>query len=452
MDKKLKRGISLIRKFAEKYKNAILQTLKLKSRKTIEKKKLKRKKTFKTIEKNSNKKYIEEKKRKLDIYLINQEKELDFQENYAFFNKFHDKSDNIFYKNEIDNIQDPLKVKTEEKKNEEQTFNSINDNFLNSLNSLHFKIKQEIEENNDLLSMKELTKSNKYTEVESKEKNVVNLKKISHANKDLKTIFKEEKNFNERQLVDSSKKIKKRKKDSAHIQNSNCEKKINNSSSTELNENYESIYLKKKDLKILENKDETENKKTISNYNISQKKIIDDIIHKNNEIVTEKKKNDLVFGKNKFENINEIFQKVLEESEYDKNNINEIIKHNNQENSENNIINNEYSKENVNICDNILNKIDGTRVNEYFKDKIIFLENKIISEENDKNCNDNEYNLNYVEKGRSKDNQADINFACDQNNSEEIKKYYNILTPLKEDNSFDFFFNESLGTPSIFQM
>ncbi|CRG97042.1 conserved Plasmodium protein, unknown function [Plasmodium gallinaceum] len=455
MDKKLKKGILLIRKYAEKYKNVIFKTLKLKSRKTINKKKKKKeKKILKIIEKNNNNtEYKEEKKRKLDNYLINQEKELDFQENYSFFNKFHDRTDNIFYKNENDNVPDSLKLKKTKHNNEEQTFNSINDNFLDSLNSLHFKIKQEIEANNDLLSLKEFSERNNITKVESNTQNDINKQKISQTDEDLKASFKKEENFTEKQLVyPSKKKIKKKKNDSKYMLSSKCEKKINHSSDIELNENYQSIYLGKEKLNLLENKDEEKkNEKIVSSFNMNPKKIIDDTIQKNNEILTEKKKNDLVFGKNKFENINELFQKVFEGNEYNQNNSNEIVKYNNQEKDEDNINVNEYGEKNMTIYHNILNKKEGTYVNEYFKGDINCQDTKIISEEN-VNCNDNKNNLNHVEKDEYRDNIGDINTPCNQNNLEEIKKYNNVLTPFKEDNSFDFFFNESLGTPSIFQM
>lgn len=107
MNKKLEKSFSFIRNFAEKYKNVIFHGFKKGTVKTINKKNRKKKKQNVTniVDLKFKNPFInEEKKRKLDSFLMDQENELDLHENYTLFNKYNMTSDNLFFNLKNDNL------------------------------------------------------------------------------------------------------------------------------------------------------------------------------------------------------------------------------------------------------------------------------------------------------------------------------------------------------------
>lgn len=168
----------------------------------------------------------EEKKRKLDSFLMDQENELDLHENYTLFNKYNMTSDNLFFNLKNDNLYNNnnnntsgtfLKSLNIENKNGDLSDDKIKINYLDSLNSLELKIKQEIKQNNDLLSKQKMMELNEYhykTHNNGKKSEVRIKRTNSHLNKDSNRIYKRRKN-NESQLdnVSIKSKNKKKKKD-----------------------------------------------------------------------------------------------------------------------------------------------------------------------------------------------------------------------------------------------
>ncbi|SOV79489.1 conserved Plasmodium protein, unknown function [Plasmodium sp. gorilla clade G3] len=423
MNKQLEKSFSFIRNFAEKYKNVIFHGFKKRTVKTINKKNRKKKKQNVTniVDLKFKNPFInEEKKRKLVSFLMEQENELDLQENYTLFNKYNITSDNLFFNLKNDNIYNNnnndnntsgtfLKSLNIENKNGDLCDDKIKINYLDSLNSLELKIKQEIKQNNDLLSKQKMIELNEYHYKihNNGKKSEVRVKRTnSHLNKNSNRIYKRRKNNdNESQLdnVSIKSKNKKRNKGYNHSEKSysNSSKNINNNSSLDSNQIKGTCLIQHNEKMIKTN--QSDNK----NLNINTQ----NILLKNNELIKENTENNLVFGKNIYENINDMFHKVFEVNQ--EHNKNEIIK---------SPINNLMDKENINMSRNI---------------NVINIDNNHIND----NRNDNESNIKEV---KSNTDQKDWEFFH--------KHINNNGTPFKEDNTFDIFFNEPLETPSIFQM
>ncbi|KYN98199.1 hypothetical protein PGSY75_1241500 [Plasmodium gaboni] len=420
MNKKLEKGFSFIRNFAEKYKNVIFQGFKKRTVKTINKKNRKKKKQNVTniVDLKVENPFInEEKKRKLDSFLMDQENELDLQENYTLFNKYNMTSDNLFFNSKNDNIYNNynntsgtfLKSLNIENKNGDLNDDKIKINYLDSLNSLELKIKQEIKQNNELLSKQKMMELNEYhykTHNNGKKSGVRVKRTNSHLNKDSNRIYKRRKNNdNESQIdnVSTKSKNKKRKKAYPHKEKSysNNSKNINNNSNMDSKQIKGTCLIQHNDKMIKTNLSDNKNSKINT----------ENILLKNNELVQENVENNLVFGKDIYENMNDMFHKVFEVNQ--EHNKNEITKTS---------INNLMDKENINMSRNInVNNIDNNHIND--------------------NHNDNESNIKEV---KSNTDQKDLDLFH--------KNLNNNGTPFKEDNTFDIFFNEPLETPSIFQM
>ncbi|SPJ11603.1 conserved Plasmodium protein, unknown function [Plasmodium sp. DRC-Itaito] len=419
MNKKLEKSFSFIRNFAEKYKNVIFHGFKNRTVKTINKKNRKKKKQNVTniVDLKFKNSFInEEKKRKLDSFLMDQENELDFQENYTIFNKYNMTSDNLFSILKNDNLYNNntsgtfLKSLNIENKNGDLCDDKIKINYLDSLNSLELKIKQEIKQNNDLLSKQKMMELNEYhykTHNNGKKSGVRVKRTNSHLNKDSNRIYKKRKNNdNESQLDNVSTKSKNKKRKKKGYPNkeksySNSSKNISNNSNLDSKQIKETCLIQNNEKMIKTN--QTDNK----NMNINT----ENILLKNNESIKENTQNNLVFGKNIYENINDIFYKVFEVNQ--EHNKNEIIK---------TPINNLMDRENINTSRNInVNNINNNHI--------------------DDNRNANESNIKEVKSN------------TDQKDWELFHKHINNNgTPFKEDNTFDIFFNEPLETPSIFQI
>ncbi|KAI4835111.1 hypothetical protein MKS88_005795 [Plasmodium brasilianum] len=460
MEKKLEQGISFIRNFAEKYKETILERLNPKTVKTINKKK-KMKKTkyiFKNGEKKRSKSYKEEKMRKLDNYLISQEKALDIQENYTIFNKFNTQSNNLFY-NSIDNkVSTCLKKNKFEGKNDEKNCTTINDNFLDSLNSLEFKIKQEIQENNDLLSLQRLKELSQNSKELSKGKKYLSLKRIPHSNDDARGTFIKTKNLNKEQLDDRNTKKQKKTYNFEYEKTCNYYKKCNSNPKNEIKKNSECKNRNEIIFTKCENRDKEKKTEEIDMLiNVTSRKVTDDILFNSNELSLGDGKNALVFGKNKFENIKKIFQNVLIENKHDKNNKKEIYECSISNNFDNFISYNKINKQNEDTNNNILNKTNQMHIDECSNEYINNQDNTLMNfEQNDNNNNNNnngnENTVDNIQANTSKINVEGIKSSHKGKDSEEFNNLFNGTPPMKEDNCFDLFFNEPLATPSIFHM
>lgn len=420
MNKKLEKSFSFIRNFAEKYKNVIFHGFKKGTVKTINKKNRKKKKQNVTniVDLKFKNPFInEEKKRKLDSFLMDQENELDLHENYTLFNKYNMNSDNLFFNLKNDNLYNNnnnntsgtfLKSLNIENKNGDLSDDKIKINYLDSLNSLELKIKQEIKQNNDLLSKQKMMELNEYhykTHNNGKKSEVRIKRTNSHLNKDSNRIYKRRKN-NESQLDNVSIKSKNKKKKKGYPNKdksySNSSKNINSNSNVD-SKQIKGTCLIQHNEKIIKKTNQPDNE----NMNLNT----ENILLKNNELIKENTKNNLVFGKNIYENINDMFHNVFEVNQ--EHNKNDIIK---------TPINNLMDREHSNTSRNTnINNINNNHI--------------------DDNRNTNESNIKEV---KSNTNQKDWELFH--------KHINNNGTPFKEDNTFDIFFNEPLETPSIFQI
>ncbi|SCQ17216.1 conserved Plasmodium protein, unknown function [Plasmodium ovale] len=408
MENKLEKGISIIRNFAKKYKSTILQRLKPKTVKTIDKKK-KRKKAFKILELKNGKNNKENKIKKLDEYLIHQEKELDFQENYSFLIRYNT-SYNLLHHQKKNKIATCLKVKTLEIKNDEKIYKTSKINFVDSLNSLEFKIKNEIQKNNDLLFLQRANVLNKKNRVEKSETpKDSHLKKIPHTGRDSKSTAKESPNGNnvkEKDNNDKYTKKKKRKNSYEYKQSSNYERKESNISMMELNENAQ-----------------------------------------RNE------KDCLVLGENHLECMNETFHNVSKGNVPDQNIRSALVKMNDPRYSEDDIILcNEFNHLSERTPNNMLDKTNETYINEHIQGNTNRQVLKVSLEKNNNSSNNNENNVDHIPEYGLKSSVEDIKPSQRQQNAEEFNIFLNEKSPLKEDNCFDLFFNEQMATPSIFHM
>ncbi|GAW83780.1 hypothetical protein, conserved [Plasmodium gonderi] len=446
MDKKLEKGISLIRNLAEKYKTTILHRLNPKTQKTINKKNKKKKKNvFKKLEmKKKEEKYKEEKMRKLDSYLINQENELDSQENYSIFNKFNTNADNLFYNLRDDKMQTYLTSKEFEGKNSENNCR-VSYNILDSSNSLIFKIKQEIQENNDLLSLqtrKQLKQNNKER---SKGNPFLGSSSIWYPQKFSQVAFKKSKFPNTEQSFHLRNKMKKGRNHFEEENGPEYKKKCNPFVTFEVNQCSEGTNIKEMNSKQMENKDnETKSGTGEKNFVTHSSPISEDIFFEDNELYVENESNTLVFGKNKFENINKIVQASFKDKE----------KHKNGESDQ---VTSQYNKQ-YGGNNHILNKSDESPTDEFFKEHENNQGTQMSLEKNNKSDCDNEHHLrnmalNGVCINPKNEPEGKIEGDTLSKNETNIKFdfFCNESTTLKEDNCFDLFFSEPLATPTIFQ-
>ncbi|SCN63552.1 conserved Plasmodium protein, unknown function [Plasmodium chabaudi adami] len=466
MEKQLEKGISAIKKFAKKYKSVLKRINNGKVVKTINKRKRPRKSIntinnipnqFKNI--NTNK---EDKIKKLSNYLINQENELDSQENMYIFNKYNEAPNKILYNPLNDNslyiIQKTKKLETSSDYNNNNKANdyTVNGNYIDSIKLLEWKIKQEIQQNNDLLFHRKQTKSNGKSSAQSKEtEKEINEKKIYNLNKRLKHQALNKSKKNSKILLNYKKNIKQKKEKETKLKcndNNNCEKKCNDISKVQLYKN--SVLKKNTELKLCEddnkinkeaekdgndkifkqispkkNNDTLEEnknsiKKTNNIYNITEKGIND--VLKNSDDIPLKYKNNLVFGLTKFENINDTIQNEINQK------------------SETGI-----HMDNINTLDAIKDdagynktyKNNEMFINEYFNECINNINNKTpLGKNNIDNDNQKDLKTYDIQDDKSSRN----NFTT------EFNMFLNESTPLKDEKSFDLFFNEPLATPSIF--
>ncbi|KEG03878.1 hypothetical protein YYE_00780 [Plasmodium vinckei vinckei] len=464
MEKQLEKGISAIKKFAKKYESVLKRINNGKVMKTINKRK-RPKKSINTINNipnqveniNTNK---EDKIKKLSNYLINQENELDSQENMYIFNKYNEDPNKILYNPLNDNslyiIQKTRKLETSNDYNNKANDYTINGSYIDSIKLLELKIKQEIQQNNDLLFHKKQTKLNgksnaqsKGTEKEINEKNIYNL------NKRLKHQALNKSKKNSKILLNYKKNIKQKKEKETKLKcndNNNCEKKSNDIPKVQLYKN--SVLKKNTEIKFCEDdnkitkegekdrNDKTlkqinsnknnvtleENKnsiqKTTNIYNITDKGIND--VLKNSDEIPLKYKNNLVFGLTKFENINDTIQNEINqksETGIHRDNINTL----------------DANKDDIGY--NKTYKNNEMFINEYFSECINNINNETPLGKNNID-NDNQKDLKAYDMQDDKSSRNDF--------TTEFNMFLNESTPLKDEKSFDIFFNEPLATPSIF--
>ncbi|SBS88890.1 hypothetical protein, conserved [Plasmodium ovale curtisi] len=456
MENKLEKGISIIRNFAKKYKSTILQRLKPKTVKTIDKKK-KRKKAFKILELKNGKNNKENKIKKLDEYLIHQEKELDFQENYSFLIRYNT-SYNLLHHQKKNKIATCLKVKTLEIKNDEKIYKTSKINFVDSLNSLEFKIKNEIQKNNDLLFLQRANVLNKKNRVEKSETpKDSHLKKIPHTGRDSKSTAKESPNGNnvkEKDNNDKYTKKKKRKNSYEYKQSSNYERKESNISMMELNENAQRKSADELDLSQYQSRDNQKmTEEIISHFSVNSKKKNYYALFSNNASSEGNEKDCLVLGENHLECMNETFHNVSKGNVPDQNIRSALVKMNDPRYSEDDIILcNEFNHLSERTPNNMLDKTNETYINEHFQGNTNRQVLKVSLEKNNNSSNNNENNVDHIPEYGLKSSVEDIKPSQRQQNAEEFNIFLNEKSPLKEDNCFDLFFNEQMATPSIFHM
>ncbi|CAD2105787.1 conserved Plasmodium protein, unknown function [Plasmodium vinckei brucechwatti] len=466
MEKQLEKGISAIKKFAKKYESVLKRINNGKVVKTINKRK-RPKKSINTINNipnqfeniNTNK---EDKIKKLSNYLINQENELDSQENMYIFNKYNEAPNKILYNPLNDNslyiIQKTRKLETSSDYNNNKANDyTINGSYIDSIKLLEWKIKQEIQQNNDLLFHKKQNKLSGKSSAQSKgTEKEINEKKISNLNKRLKHQALNKSKKNSKILLNYKKNIKQKKEKETKLKcndnNNNCEKKCNDISKVQLYKN--SVLKKNTEIKLCEDNnkitkeaekdgnDKTlkqinpnknnvtlgENKNSIQKtnniYNITDKGIND--VLKSSDGIPLKYKNNLVFGLTKFENINDTIQNEINQK------------------SETGI-----HRDNINTLDANKNDIGYNKtyknnemfINEYFSEYINNINNKTPLGKNNID-NDNQKDLKAYDMQDGKSSRNDF--------TTEFNMFLNESTPLKDEKSFDLFFNEPLATPSIF--
>ncbi|VEV59326.1 conserved Plasmodium protein, unknown function [Plasmodium vinckei vinckei] len=464
MEKQLEKGISAIKKFAKKYESVLKRINNGKVMKTINKRK-RPKKSINTINNipnqveniNTNK---EDKIKKLSNYLINQENELDSQENMYIFNKYNEDPNKILYNPLNDNslyiIQKTRKLETSNDYNNKANDYTINGSYIDSIKLLELKIKQEIQQNNDLLFHKKQTKLNGKSNAQSKgTEKEINEKKIYNLNKRLKHQALNKSKKNSKILLNYKKNIKQKKEKETKLKcndNNNCEKKSNDIPKVQLYKN--SVLKKNTEIKFCEDdnkitkegekdrNDKTlkqinsnknnvtleENKnsiqKTTNIYNITDKGIND--VLKNSDEIPLKYKNNLVFGLTKFENINDTIQNEINqksETGIHRDNINTL----------------DANKDDIGY--NKTYKNNEMFINEYFSECINNINNETPLGKNNID-NDNQKDLKAYDMQDDKPSRNDF--------TTEFNMFLNESTPLKDEKSFDIFFNEPLATPSIF--
>ncbi|CXJ27087.1 conserved Plasmodium protein, unknown function [Plasmodium berghei] len=464
MEKQLEKGISAIKKIAKKYESVLKKINNGNVVKTINKRKRIRNSintinnipnNFENI--NTNK---EDKIKKLSNYLINQENELDSQENMYIFNKYNEASNKILYNPLNDNslyiIQKTRRLGTSNDYNNDKTNDyMVNGSYIDSIKLLELKIKHEIQQNNDFLFYQKQTKLNGKSNAQPKGTwKEINEKKIYNLNKRLKhqTLSKSKKNS--KILLNYKKNVKLRTEREVKLKcnnNNSCEKEYSDFSKDQLYKN--NVLNKNMEIKLCENDNKItkemdidgndnitkqinpkknndtfeENKKntqkTNNIYNITKKGVND--VFKSSDGITLKYKNNLVFGLTKFENINDATQ-------------NEI---NQKSETEIYTYNNGLDTINDNIGYNKTDKNNEMYINEYFKECINNINNKTPLGKNNID-NDNQKDLKTYDIQDDKSSRKKM--------TTEFNMFLSENTPLKDENSFDLFFNEPLATPSIF--
>ncbi|SBT50068.1 conserved Plasmodium protein, unknown function [Plasmodium ovale wallikeri] len=458
MENKLEKGISIIRNFAKKYKSTILQRLKPKTVKTIDKKNKKRKKAFKILELKNGKNNKENKIKKLDEYLIHQEMELDFQENYSFLIKYNTSCD-LLHHQKNNKVATCLKVKTLEIKNDEKIYKRSKINFVDSLDFLEFKIKNEIQKNNDLLFLQSANELNEKNRVEKSETSKDSyLKKIPHTGRDSKSTVKKSPNGNKVKEEENNDKYytkkKKRKNSSEYKKSSNYERRESNISMMELNENAQCKSSDEPDLSQYQSRDNQKMTEEISShFSVNSKKKSYYALFSNNASSQGNEKDFLVLGENHLECMNKTLQNVSKENVPDQNIRSALVKSNDPRYSEDDLILcNEFNHLGGRTPNNMSDKTNETYINEHFKGNTNRHVEKVSLEKNNNSSSNNENNVGHIPEYWLKSNVEDIKPSQRQQNAEEFDIFLNEKSPLKEDNCFDLFFNEQMATPSIFHM
>ncbi|CAA9991203.1 conserved Plasmodium protein, unknown function [Plasmodium knowlesi strain H] len=432
MEKNLEKGIAIIRNLAQKYKKTILQRLNPKTQKSINKKKKRKKKhTFKNFQKKQNdRKRKEEKMKKLDNYLINQENELDFHENYSLFSKFNANADNLFYNPHDNNMKTHLISKKAEGKNGESKDTPVKDNFLDSLNSLKFRIKQKIQENNDLLSLQTRNMLRQSSKEQLKGNSSWGPNKIATPGNNAKRALKKANGLNKEQIDNVSTKMKKNKNwsEAEKTFSAKCGQTCSTSFPHQMG-----------------GKD-----KGVSPLPVNSGQIIDDALFPKDELFTEGESNTLVFGKNNFESINKIVEVSLKEKEQGKNG-----KMGEAERS--------LSSQFIQQCRNeqtTPNQLGESCADDFFKDENN-KDNQVTPEKNFQsdfregggsrlrtaNPDDVSHPTENAQGGKA----GEKNISTRSEANHDLDFLQDEATPLKEDNCFDLFFNETMATPTIFQ-
>ncbi|KJP87408.1 hypothetical protein AK88_02965 [Plasmodium fragile] len=369
--------------------------------------------------------------KKLDNYLINQENELDSQENYSLFSKFNANADDLFYNPQDDKMATHLITKKAEGKNGEGKDTPVKDNFVDSLNSLKFKIKQEIQENNNLLSLqtrKQLTQT-------SKERLQGNYNwgthKITTPGNNYKRALKKTNASNKEELHNVKTKMKKKINncEAEACISANCEQTCSTSFPHQM-----------------ASKDKGANALA---GNSAQ--IIDDAFFQKDELFAQGESNTLVFGKNNFESINKVVGVSMKENEQGKNGtMREAEK----------TLSAKFNQK----CRNeqpILNQSKESCVDDFFKEEENNQDNQVASEQNDQSDirggsgsrlrTANQDDVGHLTGSTKGANAGGKNISTPSDVNPELDFFQDGGTSLKEDNCFDLFFNEPMATPTIFQ-
>ncbi|CAG9472482.1 conserved Plasmodium protein, unknown function [Plasmodium vivax] len=439
MEKKLEKGIAIIRNLAQKYKKTILQRLNPKTQKSINKKKKKKKKqtnTFKNLQRkqNGDRKGKEEKMKKLNNYLINQENELDFQENYSLFNKFNAISDDLFYNPQDDKMATHLISKKVEGKNGESKDTPGKANYIDSLNSLKFKIKQEIQENNDLLFLQRRKKLRQSSKERLEGNSSWGSNRIATPGNHPKRALKKSSGSNNdnEQIDEGSTKMKKRRNgcEAERCVTAKCEQTCSDFPPLGVG-----------------GKDKGENPPPLP---VNSGQIIDDAFFQKDELLAEGESNTLVFGKSKFESINKIVEVSRKEKERGKNG---------RMGEAEEVLSAQFIQQSRKEHP-ILSQLGESCVDDFFKEDESDQDNMVTSEQND--CGILESggsrlrtaspdDLGHLTESAQGGKAGGKNVAAPSDANPELDFFLNGATPLKEDNCFDLFFNEPMATPTIFQ-
>ncbi|ANQ10931.1 Uncharacterized protein PCOAH_00052620 [Plasmodium coatneyi] len=447
MEKNLEKGIAIIRNLAQKYKKTILQRLNPKTQKSINKKKKKKKKTnkrthtFNNLQKKQNdrrKGKEDNKMKKLDNYLINQENELDLQENYSLFgSKFNAHADDLFYYNpQEDKMATHLISKKAEGKNSESNKDTqVKDNFVDSLNSLKFKIKQEIQENNDLLSLQTRNLLRRQSSKEQMKGNSFSCGSKSIAipgNNPNKRALKKTNGPNTEHIDNVSTKMKKMRNcsEAEGTVSNNCGQTSSTSFPHQMGDN------KAKEANALP---------------ANSGQIIDDVLFQKDELLAEGESNTLVFGKNNFESFNKIVEVSRKEKEQGKN---ERMGKAEKELSA------QFIQQGRNEQP-ILNQLEESCADDFFKEDENNQQNHVTSEQNGQSDfpgsggsrlrTVNPDDVGHLTESAQGGKAGQKNISTPRDENPEFDFFQDAATPLKEDNCFDLFFNEPMATPTIFQ-
>ncbi|GAB69233.1 hypothetical protein PCYB_146620, partial [Plasmodium cynomolgi strain B] len=402
---------------------------------TKKKKKKKHKKhTFKNLQKKQNdKKGKEEKMKKLDNYLINQENELDFQENYSLFSKFNANADDLFYNPQDDKMATHLISKKAQGKNGESKDTPVKDNFLDSLNSLKFKIKQEIQENNDLLSMQTRKQLRQSSKERLKGNSSWGPNKITTPGNKPKRALKKTNASNKKQIDDVTTKMKKKSNycEAEKCVSANCGQTCSTSFSHQMG-----------------GKDKGTNPLPVNSG-----QIIDDAFFQKDELFAEGESNTLVFGKNNFESINKIVEVSMKENGQGKSGrMGEAEKELS------------LSAQIFQQCRNeqpILNQLGESCTDDFFKEDENNQDNEVALEQNGQSDirggggsrlrTANPDGVDHLTESAQGGKVGEKNISTPSDANPELDFFLNGAAPIKEENCFDLFFNESMATPTIFQ-